>query len=148
MKILGLEISLSRKAAVVASPVYNASLYDRGWFPVVVQEPFAGAWQRNMPMVMGNALQNATLYRCVSMIAADIAKMRLKLLEQVGRVWQETTVAGIQPGDDQAEQLPDAHSVLRDVAHQQAAHRQYLCAEGTRRAQRGRFHVRPQPAPG
>ena len=82
-----------------------------------MQEPFAGAWQRNKPLVMGNALQNATLYRCVSMISADIAKMRLKLMEQVGRVWQETTVAAFTPGDDQAEPLPDAHSVLRDLAH-------------------------------
>ena len=63
----------------------------------MVQEPFAGAWQRNKPLVMGNALQNATLYRCVSMISADIAKMRLKLMEQVGRVWQETTAPAFTP---------------------------------------------------
>ena len=44
-----------------------------------------------------NPLQNATLYRCVSMISADIAKMRLKLIEQVGRVWQETTAAAFTP---------------------------------------------------
>ena len=65
MKLLGLEISIAKKAAIVG-PVYNGSAYDRGWFPVV-QEPFAGAWQRNMPLVMGrNPLQNATLYRCIS----------------------------------------------------------------------------------
>jgi phage portal protein BeeE len=95
MKLLGLEISLRRKAAI-AGPVYSSSVFDRGWWPVV-QEPFSGAWQRNKPLVMGNALQNATLYRCVSMIAADIAKMRLKLIEQVGRVWQETTAAAFTP---------------------------------------------------
>ena len=95
MKLLGLEISIAKKAAI-AGPVYSASAYDRGWYPVV-QEPFAGAWQRNMPLVMANPLQNSTLYRCVSMIAADIAKMRLKLIEQVGRVWQETTAAAFTP---------------------------------------------------
>ena len=95
MKLLGLEISIAKKAAV-PSPIYSSSVYDRGWWPVV-QEPFAGAWQRNKPLVMGNPLQNATLYRCVSMIAADIAKMRLKLMEQVGRVWQETSVAAFSP---------------------------------------------------
>ncbi len=95
MRLLGLEISIRRKAAI-ASPLYSASVYDRGWWPVV-QEPFAGAWQRNKPLVMSNPLQNATLYRCVSMIAADIAKMRLKLIEQVGRVWQETTAAAFTP---------------------------------------------------
>ena len=59
-----------------------------------------GRWCRNRLPAPGSAtsrwswaiaLQNATLYRCVSMISADIAKMRLKLMEQVGRVWQETT---------------------------------------------------------
>lgn len=95
MKLLGLEISLRRKAAV-PSPVYSSSVYDRGWWPVV-QEPFAGAWQRNKPLVMANPLQNATLYRCVSMISADVAKMRLKLLEQVGNVWQETTANAFTP---------------------------------------------------
>ncbi len=95
MKLLGLEISIAKKAAIVGS-AYSGSIYDRGWWPVV-QEPFAGAWQRNKPLVMGNVLQNATLYRCVSMIAADIAKMRLKLIEQVGRVWQETTAAAFTP---------------------------------------------------
>ena len=95
MKLLGLEISIAKKAAV-SNPIYSSQVYDRGWWPVV-QEPFAGAWQRNKPLVMGNALQNATLYRCVSMISADIAKMRLKLMEQVGRVWQETNVAAFTP---------------------------------------------------
>jgi HK97 family phage portal protein len=95
MKLLGLEISIAKKAAV-SNPIYSSQVYDRGWWPVV-QEPFAGAWQRNKPLVMGNALQNATLYRCVSMISADIAKMRLKLIEQVGRVWQETTSAAFTP---------------------------------------------------
>ncbi len=95
MKLLGLEISIAKKAAI-ASPLYSSSVYDRGWWPVV-QEPFAGAWQRNKPLIIGNALQNATLYRCVSMIAADVAKMRLKLIEQVGRVWQETMAPAFTP---------------------------------------------------
>jgi hypothetical protein len=34
MKLLGLEISIAKKAAV-ASPIYSSSVYDRGWYPVV-----------------------------------------------------------------------------------------------------------------
>jgi HK97 family phage portal protein len=93
MRILGLEVSV-RKATNAIVP--STSFYDRGWWPVV-REPFAGAWQRNMPLVMENPLQHATLYRCVTMIANDIAKMRLKLLEQVNTTWQETTVAAFSP---------------------------------------------------
>ncbi len=95
MKIFGPLVSRIKQAII--GPAYNTGIgYDRGWWPVA-QEPFAGAWQRNKPLIMANVLQNATLYRCVSMIAADIAKMRLKLIEQVGRVWQETTAPAFTP---------------------------------------------------
>src|SRR4029453_18318693 len=93
MRILGLEVSV-RKATNAIVP--STSVYDRGWGPVV-RGPFAGAWQRNMPLVMENPLAHATLYRCVTMIANDIAKMRLKLLEQVNTTWQETTIAAFSP---------------------------------------------------
>jgi HK97 family phage portal protein len=46
---------------------------------------------------MENPLQNATLYRCVSMIAADIAKMRLKLMAPVDEVWEETSTSAFSP---------------------------------------------------
>jgi HK97 family phage portal protein len=78
------------------SPMLPATAYDRGWYPIV-QEPFAGAWQRNLPLSMENPLQNATLYRCVSMIAADIAKMRLKLMAPVDEVWEETSTSAFSP---------------------------------------------------
>ena len=141
MKLLGLEISIAKKAAIVG-PVYNGSAYDRGWFPVV-QEPFAGAWQRNMPLVMGrNPLQNATLYRCISMISADVAKMRLKLIEQVGRVWQETTAAAFTPVMTKPNRYQTRIQFFETWLISQTAHRQYLCAEGTRQSQRRRFDVR------
>jgi HK97 family phage portal protein len=92
MKILGLEISFAKQMPPVPSPY----LYDRGWFPVV-REPFAGAWQRNLPLPVQNALANSTLYRCVTMPAADVAKMRLKLMVQDGEVWKETTAAAFSP---------------------------------------------------
>jgi HK97 family phage portal protein len=46
---------------------------------------------------MENPLQNATLYRCVSMISADIAKMRVKLMAPIDKVWEETTAAAFSP---------------------------------------------------
>jgi HK97 family phage portal protein len=98
MKLLGLEISI-RKQLPSSVPVPSANLYDRGWWPVV-REPYAGAWQQNRPLVMANPLQNATLYRCVTMPAADIAKMRLKLMapqDEDGDVWDEITAAAFTP---------------------------------------------------
>src|SRR6516165_347594 len=92
MKILGLEISFAKQMPPVPSPF----LYDRGWYPVV-REPFAGAWQQNRPLVAANPLQNSTLYRCVTMPAADVAKMRLKLMSQVGDIWRETISPAFSP---------------------------------------------------
>jgi HK97 family phage portal protein len=91
MKILGFEVSVRKQ-----SPMLPTAVYDRGWWPIV-REPFAGAWQRNQPLSMENPLQNATLYRCVSMIAADVAKMRVKLMAPVDQVWQETAAAAFSP---------------------------------------------------
>jgi HK97 family phage portal protein len=92
MKLFGFEVLLRKQLPALPSN----SLYDRGWFPVV-REPFAGAWQQNRPLVIGNPLQNATLYRCVTMPAADIAKMRLKLMSDVGDISEETTAAAFSP---------------------------------------------------
>jgi HK97 family phage portal protein len=91
MKILGFEVSVRKQ-----SPMLPTALYDRGWWPIV-REPFAGAWQRNQPLSMENPLQNATLYRCVCMIAADIAKMRLKLMQPIDQVWEETNTSAFSP---------------------------------------------------
>src|SRR5215469_5747434 len=96
MKLLGWEVSINRKQI---SPIPSQYLFDRGWYPVV-REPFAGAWQQNRPLVAQNPLQNATLYRCVAMPAADIAKMRLKLMAPIdpdGDVWDETSSPAFSP---------------------------------------------------
>jgi HK97 family phage portal protein len=92
MKLFGFEVTVRKQMPALPSN----SLYDRGWFPVV-REPFAGAWQQNRPLVIGNPLQNATLYRCVTMPAADIAKMRLKLMTDIGDISKETTAAAFSP---------------------------------------------------
>ena len=92
MKFLGLEISVRKQLPVQPSPY----IYDRGWYPIA-REPFAGAWQQNRPLATFNPLQNSTLYRCVAMPAADVAKMRLKLMMQDGEVWEETTTPAFSP---------------------------------------------------
>src|SRR5262252_8288472 len=99
MKFLGFEVSLRKQTLVppLSDISYNGNLYDRGWWPVV-QEPFAGAWQQNRPLIMANPLQNATLYRCISMLAADVAKLRLRLMvESAENVSSETSSPAFSP---------------------------------------------------
>ena len=68
------------------SPVDNRG----GWWPIV-RESFAGAWQQNVTISVEDTLQYWAVFRCISIIAGDIAKMRVKLVEQqqVGGIWKE-----------------------------------------------------------
>lgn len=63
------------------------------WYPIV--ESSAGAWQRNVVVDREGVLANPYVFRCQSMIARDIAKLRVKLVKQAGGIWTE--FAGADP---------------------------------------------------
>lgn len=61
-----------------------------GWWPVV-REGFAGAWQRNIEYSREDILTYAAVYRCVTLIASDVGKVRIKLVEKDSNgIWNET----------------------------------------------------------
>lgn len=92
MRVFGLEIS-----RVKAAPALNSVDTSRGWFPVI-REPFTGAWQRNREIRVDTALCNPVLFRCISLIASDIAKMRLRLVVQdKDGIWTETESPAFSP---------------------------------------------------
>jgi HK97 family phage portal protein len=54
-----------------------------GWLPWhVVRESFTGAWQSNVELRASPVLMNPTLFAVVTLIAADIAKLCLRLVEE------------------------------------------------------------------
>lgn len=58
----------------------------------LIREPFSGAWQRNMELeTRQNITAFSAVYACISLIADDIAKLRIKLMEQdeSSAVWSE-----------------------------------------------------------
>src|SRR4029077_16780921 len=66
-----------------ASPPANLQRpHDRGnwWWPVV-REPFTGAWQRNMETTRESILTFGAVYSCVTLIASDIGKLALRVVE-------------------------------------------------------------------
>jgi len=72
---------------------------DRGnwWWPIV-HEPFTGAWQRNLELRGENILAFHAVYACLERIASDIAKCRLKLVEQDDEgIWEEIEVPAFTP---------------------------------------------------
>jgi HK97 family phage portal protein len=57
-----------------------------------IRESFAGAWQRNVVIDNDrNLLAFSAVYACITLIANDIGKLRLKLMERSDGVWEETT---------------------------------------------------------
>ena len=61
-----------------------------GWFPMV-RESYAGAWQSNIVVNRTEVIANHAVFACVTLIASDIAKLRVKLVQLAGDgIWQET----------------------------------------------------------
>lgn len=92
--------SLARGLAITkASPPQSLSSVDgsRGWWPII-REAFTGAWQRNITVNATTALANPVLFRCVSLIASDIAKMRCRLVSQDDNgIWEEVENSAFSP---------------------------------------------------
>ncbi|NBP84801.1 MAG: phage portal protein [Mycobacteriaceae bacterium] len=70
---------------------------DRGWWPMI-RESFTGAWQQNVAIQVEDVLTYGTVYACITLIARDIAKMRLRLmaLDDDG-IWREVENPAFSP---------------------------------------------------
>jgi HK97 family phage portal protein len=84
-----------------AAPSSFTTLTGGGWFPLTpgVREPYPGGWQRNEAATADQLLAFHAIYACVTLIAGDIAKMRVRLMRQdeTTTVWSETESAAFSP---------------------------------------------------
>ena len=71
-------------------PVASVARGGRGgWWPIV-HEAFPGAWQRNVEVRTADVLAFPTVYRCIGLIASDVAKLRVRLVQQDDSgIWSE-----------------------------------------------------------
>lgn len=87
-------LELTRKAAV---PVTDVSFLGRGWFSII-RESFAGAWQRHIETSRETVVTYHAVYACVTLIAQDISKMCLRLVEQdTNGIWSEKNASSFSP---------------------------------------------------
>lgn len=81
-------------------PANLAPASSRGsgaWFPVI-REPYTGAWQNNDSITAPTALSYFAVYACVTLIATDIGKLKLRLVAQDDNgIWNETTNPAYSP---------------------------------------------------
>lgn len=92
MRLFGRELTFKR------APVSSAVTGSRGggWYPWI-NEPYAGAWQKNDEWRSPTVLAHYAVYACVTLIANDIGKLRQRLMELEDGIWTETTSPAFSP---------------------------------------------------
>ncbi len=94
MRIFGFEIVSAKQYANLLSPYAGRE----GWWPVTVNEPFTGAWQRNISLRGESLLAHHAVYACIERISSDVAKCRIRLVEQDSDgIWLETESSAFSP---------------------------------------------------
>ncbi|RWR08499.1 phage portal protein [Paenirhodobacter populi] len=79
--------------AKAMSPVSD----NRGWVPMI-RESYPGAWQENVEVRAENVLAYHAVFACMTLIASDISKLRVKLVARdSGGIWSETTNPAYSP---------------------------------------------------
>jgi HK97 family phage portal protein len=89
---------LELTAKTLTAPYSPGAVSGGGWYPLVVREPYSGAWQVNVEGRRDQVLQYFPVFACVTLIAADLGKLTLRLVEQNDDdVWEETTSPAFSP---------------------------------------------------
>jgi HK97 family phage portal protein len=81
-----------------ASPPTLSGVDSRGgWWPII-RESFSGAWQADIEVRQDQVMAQSTVFACMTLIASDIGKLRLKLVEQsAAGIWSETDSPAFSP---------------------------------------------------
>jgi HK97 family phage portal protein len=93
MKIFGLTITRTQQKAGIPVPVTDNR---GGWFRIF--ESFTGAWQKNVTVDFNSVLTFHAIYACITLIASDIAKLRVMYVQRDDNgIWTETTNSAYSP---------------------------------------------------
>jgi HK97 family phage portal protein len=89
MRLFGFELK--------RAPAVPVASRNGGWFPFI-REPYTGAWQNNDEWKAETVLAYHAVYACVSLISADVGKLRPRLMElESTGIWTETTSPAFSP---------------------------------------------------
>ena len=91
MRIFGLSVTREKAAPLASVPARS------GWWPII-RESFSGAWQRNVEVRHDQVVAYSAVFACMTLIASDIAKLRVKLVGQDDSgIWSEVTNSAYSP---------------------------------------------------
>jgi HK97 family phage portal protein len=92
VNVFGFSITRQKAPAGLSAPESRG-----GWHPII-REGFTGAWQMNVDTNVADVLSHPTVFACITLIASDIAKMRLELVRQEDDdVWVPTESPAFSP---------------------------------------------------
>lgn len=81
MRVLGLSITRTKTTGDdLVTRIPGSWGAGNGWWPLL-REAFTGAWQRTVPIALPDVLTHSTVWSCVTLIASDISKLAVKLVE-------------------------------------------------------------------
>lgn len=93
MRIPGAKFFKAFKKALTLS-----GIDDRGGWRSIIRDWYPGAWQKNEEISAMTALCNFAVYSCVTLIAADIGKMRPLLKKKTAQgIWENTSSSSFSP---------------------------------------------------
>ncbi len=89
---------LSSLGQALAPRAKGLSMVPQGRGGWRILEAFAGAWQRNVEVRFDTTLSFHAVFSCITLIASDIAKNRIKLVEHQGDdIWEEIDSPAFSP---------------------------------------------------
>jgi len=95
-QVFGRGLELTVKA--LSPAMREASSSHGGWLPLVVREPYTGAWQLNVEARRDLVLAYSAVFACVTLIASDIGKLCLRLVERTADgIWTEANSPAFSP---------------------------------------------------
>lgn len=100
MRLFGKQFPRAKATAPSSlSPVPTSNRGNWGWWPFgIVQEPFAGAFQRDIAWTNDTVLAHHAVYSCVTLISNDVGKLRPKLVQlSEDGIWTETKSSSFSP---------------------------------------------------
>ena len=93
MRLFGLEITRTKQDKALSQPAGSRG----GWLPII-RESFSGAFQQNVEINNDTVLTYFAVFSCMTLIAGDIAKLRMRLMRQdASGIWTETRDNDVSP---------------------------------------------------
>lgn len=98
MNFLGLTVARTKSLQTKQLAPPLVPLSSRGGWWSIIRDPFPGAWQSNQEIRLDNVLVYSAVFACTTLIAADIGKLCLRLVQKTAAgIWEETENPAFSP---------------------------------------------------